>query len=77
MTLDEFLRTLETLIDDQVEDDDPGEGNFGCQNCRACYSCRFCIGCDSCEDCTYCEESLDCTSCTQSKRCVQCEKVSY
>jgi hypothetical protein len=77
MTLDEFLRTLETLIDDQVEDDDPGEGNFGCQNCRACYSCRFCIGCDSCEDCTYCEESLDCMSCTQSKRCVACEKVSY
>jgi hypothetical protein len=77
MTLDEFLRTLETLIDDQVENDDPGEGNFGCQNCRACYSCRFCMGCDSCEDCTYCEESLDCTSCTQSKRCVTCEKVSY
>jgi hypothetical protein len=77
MTLDEFLRTLETLVDDQVADDDPGEGNFGCQNCRACYSCRFCIGCDSCEDCTYCEESLECISCTQSKRCVSCEKVSY
>lgn len=77
MTLDEFLRTLETLIDDQVQEDDPGEGNFGCQNCRACYSCRFCVGCDSCEDCTYCEESIDSTSCTQSKRCVTCEKVSY
>lgn len=77
MTLDEFLRTLDGLLDAQVQDDDPGEGNFGCQNCRACYSCRFCVGCDSCEDCTYCEESVDCTSCTQSKRCVACEKVSY
>lgn len=77
MTLDEFLRTFDGLIDAQVQDDDPGEGNFGCQGCRACYSCRFCVGCDSCEDCTYCEESVDCTSCTQSKRCVTCEKVSY
>ncbi len=77
MTLDEFLRALETLIDEQAQDDDPGEGNFGCEDCRACYSCRFCVGCDSCEDCTYCEESLECTSCTQSKRCVGCEKVSY
>lgn len=77
MTLDEFLRTFDGLLDAQVQDDDPGEGNFGCQGCRACYSCRFCVGCDSCEDCTYCEESVDCTSCTQSKRCVACEKVSY
>ncbi|MFO7563272.1 MAG: hypothetical protein R6X02_11565 [Enhygromyxa sp.] len=78
MTLDEFLRTLETLIDDrETDDDDPGEGNFGCEDCRKCNHCRFCIGCDSCTDCTYCEESIDCTSCTQSKRCVSCEKVSY
>jgi hypothetical protein len=78
MTLDEFLRTLETLIDDrELHDDDPGEGNFGCEDCRKCNHCRFCVGCDSCTDCTYCEESIDCTSCTQSKRCVSCEKVSY
>jgi hypothetical protein len=78
MTLDEFLRTLETLIDDrELADDDPGEGNFGCEDCRKCNHCRFCVACDSCEDCTYCEESIDCTSCTQCKRCVSCEKVSY
>ncbi len=77
MTLDDFLRTLETLIDDRESNDDPGEGNFGCEDCRRCNHCRFCVGCDSCEDCTYCEESIDCMSCTQSKRCVGCEKVSY
>ena len=78
MTLDDFLRTLETLIDErETTDDEPGEGNFGCEDCRKCNHCRFCVGCDSCEDCTYCEESIDCTSCTQSKRCVSCEKVSY
>ncbi len=77
MTLDDFLRTLESLIDDREANDDPGEGNFGCEDCRKCNHCRFCVGCDSCTDCTYCEESIDCTSCTQSKRCVSCEKVSY
>jgi len=78
MTLDDFLRTLELLIEDrESRDDAPGEGNFGCEDCRNCNHCRFCIGCDSCQDCTYCEESIDCTSCTQSKRCVSCEKVSY
>jgi hypothetical protein len=78
MTLDDFLRTLETLIDDREStDDDPGQGNFGCEDCRKCNHCRFCVGCDSCEDCTYCDESIDCMSCTQSKRCVSCEKVSY
>lgn len=78
MNLDEFLRALETLIDDrEADDDDPGEGNFNCEDCRACNNCRFCVGCDSCEDCTYCDESIECTSCTQSKRCVTCERVSY
>ena len=78
MTLDDFLSALENLIVDQESnDDDPGEGNFGCEDCRACNQCRFCIGCDSCEDCTYCEECIESTSCTQSKRCVSCEKVSY
>lgn len=78
MTLDEFLRALEHLIEDREQDvDDPGEGNFSCEDCRACNNCRFCVGCDSCEDCTYCEECIDCTSCTQSKRCVDCQKVSY
>jgi hypothetical protein len=78
VTLDDFLRAFELLIDDrETREDDPGEGNFNCEDCRACNNCRFCIGCDSCEDCTYCEESIDCTSCTQSKRCVGCEKVSY
>jgi hypothetical protein len=78
MTLDDFLSALENLIEDrELDDDDPGEGNFGCEDCRACNNCRFCLGCDSCEDCTYCEECIDCTSCTQSKRCVGCEKVSY
>lgn len=77
MTLDDFLRAFEALVDVREDSDDPGEGNYGCEDCRACNNCRFCIGCDSCEDCTYCEESLDCTSCTQSKRCVGCKKVSY
>lgn len=78
MTLDDFLRALESLIDDrETRDDPPGEGNFGCEECRACNHCRFCIGCDSCEDCTYCEECIDCTSATQSKRCVSCQKISY
>jgi hypothetical protein len=78
MTLDDFLRALESLIDDrETSDDSPGEGNFGCEECRACNHCRFCIGCDSCEDCTYCEECIDCTSATQTKRCVSCQKVSY
>jgi hypothetical protein len=78
MTLDDFLRALEGLIDDrETSDDPPGEGNFGCEECRACNHCRFCIGCDSCEDCTYCDECIDCTSATQSKRCVSCQKISY
>jgi hypothetical protein len=78
MTLDDFLSALENLIEDrETGDDEPGEGNFSCEDCRACNHCRFCIGCDTCEDCTYCDECMDCTSCTQSKRCVSCEKVSY
>ncbi len=78
MTLDDFLRALEGLIEDrETSDDQPGEGNFGCEECRACNHCRFCIGCDSCEDCTYCDECIECTTATQSKRCVGCEKVSY
>ena len=78
MTLDDFLQTLETLIDErETSDDNPGQGNFNCEGCRKCNNCRFCVACDSCEDCTYCDESIDCTSCTRSKRCVDCEKVSY
>ena len=77
MTLDDFLRAFEALVEDREASDDPGEGNYSCEDCRACNNCRFCVGCDTCEDCTYCEESLDCTSCTQSKRCVSCKKVSY
>ncbi|KIG13695.1 epidermal growth factor receptor [Enhygromyxa salina] len=78
MTLDDFLSALENLIEDrESSDDEPGVGNFSCEDCRACNHCRFCIGCDTCEDCTYCEECLDCTSGTQCKRCVGCEKVSY
>lgn len=77
MTLDDFLRVLENLIEDQESVEDPGKGNFSCEDCRSCNNCRFCVGCDSCEDCTYCEECIDATSCTQSKRCVSCEKVSY
>ncbi|PRQ02772.1 hypothetical protein ENSA5_21250 [Enhygromyxa salina] len=78
MTLDDFLRALENLIEDrEASDDDPGEGNFSCEDCRACNHCRFCVGCDSCEDCTYCEECIDCVGATQSKRCVGCRKISY
>lgn len=78
MTLDDFLSALENLIEDrETNDDEPGVGNFSCEDCRACNHCRFCIGCDTCEDCTYCEECMDSTSCTQCKRCVSSEKVSY
>lgn len=77
MTLDEFFRALEALIDERDSDDDPGQGNFSCEDCRACNNCRFCVGCDSCEDCTYCEECIECEGGTQSKRCVGCERVSY
>ena len=63
-------------LEDQRQDD-PGEGNFRCENCTACYDCRFCVGCDSCEGCTYCEECLDCAGCTQCKRSVSCSKSTY
>lgn len=77
--LDTLLAGLEDLLakQDDEREDDPGEGNFRCEACNACYNCRFCVGCDSCEDCTYCEDCVECVSVTQSKRCVACTKGSY
>lgn len=77
--LDELMAEIDRLLDahEAQQADDPGEGNFRCENCVACYSCRFCVECDSCEDCTYCEESVDCARCTHCKRCVSCDGCTY
>ena len=77
--LDELLAGVDELLEahENEREDDPGEGNFRCEACNACYNCRFCEGCDSCEDCTYCEDCVDSVALTQSKRCVSCSKSSY
>ncbi len=77
--LDRLLRGIEDLLDRQVDEvvEDPGERNFRCEECNACYDCRFCVRCESCNDCTYCSDSVDCAGCTQCRRCLGCENSSY
>lgn len=73
------MRGIEELLDAQEEEvaHDPGERNFRCVDCNACYDCRFCERCDACSECTYCEDSVECTGCTQCRRCLSCEGSSY